>query len=99
MNSLIEDCEHLCRELGRFLNKHHGKLHIPLQKTLEALEAYLGTETQFPKCPKGGGLLETRKFIDTWNAQGKTEEINEDLYCPNCKVRWIPEQGHHILEA
>jgi len=39
-------------------------------------------------CPKCGGKLEIRKFVDSWNAKGEPEDVNEGLYCPKCSLRW-----------
>jgi len=44
------------------------------------------------KCPKCGGQLETRKFVDSWNERGEPVDVNEDLYCPNCRLRWSCEE-------
>ena len=44
------------------------------------------------KCPKCGGQLETRKFVDSWNEKGEPVDVNENLYCPNCGLRWSCEE-------
>jgi len=36
-----KDCHHLKEEIGKFLNKWHGKIFKPLEKALEMLEAWL----------------------------------------------------------
>ncbi|MEM0095710.1 MAG: hypothetical protein QW660_03645 [Candidatus Bathyarchaeia archaeon] len=52
-----------------------------------------------PECPKCGSPLEIRKFVDTWDAEDNPLDVNEDLYCPKCDIRWIPERGpHHFYE-
>jgi len=52
-----------------------------------------------PECPKCSSPLEIRKFVDTWDAEDNPLDVNEDLYCPKCDIRWIPERGpHHFYE-
>jgi chaperonin cofactor prefoldin len=41
LKELSKDTEHLCQEVGKFLNKWKGKLFKPLEKALEMLEAWL----------------------------------------------------------
>jgi len=41
------------------------------------------------KCPRCGGSLVTRKFIDTWDSEGNPDEINDYLVCDKCKVAWL----------
>jgi predicted RNA-binding Zn-ribbon protein involved in translation (DUF1610 family) len=48
-----------------------------------------------PLCPKCGAKLEMRKFVDTWDSEGKPHDINENLYCPKCKIRWLDESSPH----
>jgi len=48
------------------------------------------------RCPNCGGILETREFVDCWNTQtGEPTDVNKDLYCPKCDLRWAPEEGPH----
>ena len=37
------------------------------------------------RCPKCGGLLEMRNFLDS----GKDGDINPDWWCPACRLRWL----------
>lgn len=48
-----------------------------------------------PTCPKCGGPLEIRKFVDAWGPSDKPCDINEDFYCPKCDIRWEAEPGPH----
>jgi len=38
----LEDCKHLCMEIGKFLNKWEKHLCKPLKMALEMLEVWLG---------------------------------------------------------
>lgn len=50
------------------------------------------------KCPECGGQLELRKFVDSWSIKTKKPKIvNEDLYCPKCKLRWMDFVGPHTF--
>ena len=53
-----------------------------------------------PFCIHCGGPLKKRKFVDSWDTKtGEAEDVNEDLYCPKCDIRWSPESGpHQFLE-
>jgi len=44
LKELSQDTQHLCQEIGKFLNKWKGKLFLPLEKSLETLEIWLGTK-------------------------------------------------------
>lgn len=44
-------------------------------------------------CPDCGRKLEKRKFIETWDSDGKPEIVEECLYCPECRIRWVDEAG------
>jgi len=48
-----------------------------------------------PKCPNCGTELELRKFVDSWDSENKPCDINEDLYCPKCQIRWLSEHPPH----
>jgi hypothetical protein len=48
-----------------------------------------------PKCPNCGGPLEVRYFIDTRDFEDKPCDVNWDLYCPKCDLRWMDESGPH----
>jgi hypothetical protein len=48
-------------------------------------------------CPDCGGSLEVRKFVDSWDANDNPADVNEDLYCPKCDIRWLKEHGPHIF--
>jgi len=52
---------------------------------------------QKSRCPKCGGQLILKKFVDAWNEDNTPSkaDINEDLYCPECDLRWAPEYGPH----
>jgi len=45
------------------------------------------------KCPRCGGQLENRKFVDSWNEKGEPVDVNEGLYCPNCGLSWSCEKA------
>ena len=45
-------------------------------------------------CPSGCGTqLEMRKFVDVWdeNMKPQPQDVEEDLYCTKCQIRWIKE--------
>lgn len=47
-----------------------------------------------PKCPDCGSPLEVRLFIDSWDVvRNKPMDINYDLYCPKCNLRWLKEEA------
>jgi len=50
-----------------------------------------------PQCLICGEPLEVRKFVDAYNADDTPSQadINEDLYCTKCDVRWHCEIGPH----
>lgn len=50
-------------------------------------------------CPNCGEPLEMRNFTDVWDSDKKPSEINEDPYCPACKLRWIPMETEPDEEA
>jgi len=50
---------------------------------------------QIPQCPKCGGTLETKKFIDSYDADDQPADVYSDLYCPKCDLRWLWEPGPH----
>jgi len=47
-------------------------------------------EVMKPDCPLCKIKLEVRKFVDSWKdaEQTKPGDVNVDLYCPHCRVRW-----------
>jgi len=49
-------------------------------------------EDRAGRCPKCGGELEVRKFVDSWNEKGEPVDVNEGLYCPKCGLRWSFEK-------
>lgn len=40
------------------------------------------------KCPDCGSQLTSMKFVDTWDADGNPEEVNEYLVCAQCQTAW-----------
>jgi len=46
-------------------------------------------------CPKCGGILEIRKFVDACYGDGRPCDVNEDLYCQKCDIRWEATPGPH----
>jgi len=40
------------------------------------------------KCPKCGEEMVLRKFIETWDADGKPCEVYEYPVCEKCKIVW-----------
>lgn len=64
----------------------------------------LGIPSTSPLCPQCGGFLEIRKFVDSDDRykDGATLHyarwklnVNKDLYCPKCDLRWTAEKGPH----
>jgi ribosomal protein L37AE/L43A len=39
-----------------------------------------------PRCPKCGGPLVKRKFVDEWPKDNRPVAVWEDWYCPSCKA-------------
>jgi len=56
---------------------------------LQEIEEIKGT------CPKCGGSLEFRTFIESWDNKGKPEQVSKDPYCPICDLKWLAEEGPH----
>lgn len=42
------------------------------------------------KCPKCGREMVEKKFIETWDADGKPDEVYEYPVCEACKTVWEP---------
>jgi len=47
------------------------------------------------KCPNCNTSLQLKSFIDARDFEDKPSDINEDLYCPKCDIRWVQEPGPH----
>jgi len=47
------------------------------------------------KCPNCDVPLELRKFVDSYGPNDEPGDINKDLYCPKCDIRWQQEPGPH----
>jgi len=47
------------------------------------------------KCPNCDTSLELRLFIDARHVDDTPSDVNEDLYCPKCDIRWSQELGPH----
>lgn len=70
----------------------------------EDLDEWLEIIRQFnqkvPACHKCGRPLETRHFVDSWDGDDKPSDVNEDYYCPTCKLRHATTPPpHQILTA
>ena len=50
---------------------------------------------EVPLCLECGNILVRRAFTDSWNAENKPADVNEDLYCPNCGLRWAKTPPPH----
>ncbi len=50
------------------------------------------------KCPGCGTQLEMRGFTNVFTMDREPAETTEDLYCPNCHIRWIQEAHSGILD-
>jgi hypothetical protein len=60
----------------------------------------LSEQKQEPKvyCPNGCGTpLVKKQFVDAFSEKKEPEEVQEDLFCPKCCIRWIPEQHSEFL--
>lgn len=55
----------------------------------------VGATSAKGECPECGSPLELREFVDTWDKDDKPMDINKDLYCPKCDIRWHGEPGPH----
>ena len=44
-------------------------------------------------CPTCDGPLERRDFADGADHDGKNADINQDWWCPACKLRWLDMYG------
>jgi len=71
LDEFSKDTEHLCTEIGKFLNKWKGKLFKPLEKTLELIEMWLGKKEENKlACPLGDStevLPRTIEFLKHHN--------------------------------
>jgi len=36
-----------------------------------------------------------RRFVDSWGPNDEPVDINDDLYCKKCDIRWLEEDGPH----
>ena len=66
---------------------------------LENLDDWLGIIKEFvtkvPCCLACGNVLKFGKFVDARDSEDKPCDINEDLYCPNCGLRWAQTPPPH----
>jgi hypothetical protein len=73
-----------------------------VDQDLETAHIHLDSLDYEAFCPNGCGTkLVKRKFVDVFNVDTKEPEerdIEENLYCPHCKTRWIAEQ-HEPLKT
>ncbi len=42
------------------------------------------------RCPKCDGPLETARFVDSWGPGDVPDDVNEDMVCRTCDIRWVP---------
>ncbi|MDG6918390.1 MAG: hypothetical protein JRN62_03035 [Nitrososphaerota archaeon] len=42
-------------------------------------------------CITCDGILVERRFVEAW-VDGKPLEVSTDLYCTNCKTRWLAQR-------
>lgn len=62
----------------------------------EWLEIFKTFVKKVPLCPECGNILVRRKFVDSWDVNKlKFVDLNEDLYCPVCGLRWAKTPPPH----
>jgi len=79
MKGKLKEINSFCEAVGELSNKFNIKAEFP---------------PTTPRCFKCGGLLVERTFVDTWE-KNKPMDVNKDLYCPKCDIRYGLEEGPH----
>jgi hypothetical protein len=60
-------------------------------------DKYLQKQGILAFCPNCGTRLEKRRFDDVFFESGDPAAVEEDLYCPACCIRWLPEYHSKLL--